>query len=181
MSYPNPWHWDARCPILIDGPIYKGCGQDLSSSQQHEQSGWRCLEQAMEMSPRRNKEDLPMRVCSCSTMAFYRTGWPRLPVIFTFFVLIFRCSSSSVLHCRSSFFWCVLRTTMPTTLAAFVGLLHLTPNPLFPTPYKWNCFFHTAYCSWTSPQTDAATASKTLVTVYQTAWCHIPGCCNLLC
>jgi hypothetical protein len=133
------------------------------------------------MSPRRNKEDIPMWVRSCRTMAFYRTGCPRLPFIFTFFVLIFRCSSSSVLHCHSSFFWCVLLTTMPTTLADSVGSLHLSPNPLFPPPYKCNSFFHTACCSSTSLKMETATASETLVTVYQATWCHIPGGYNLLC
>jgi len=133
------------------------------------------------MSPRRNKEDHPMRVRSCSTMAFYRTSRSRLPFIFSFFVLIFRCSSSSVLHCHCSFFWCVLLTTMPTTLAASIETLHchLNHSPPLP-PCKCNCFFHTSYCTWTPLKMEAATASETLVTVYQAVWCHIPGGFNLL-
>jgi hypothetical protein len=81
------------------------------------------LEQMMETSRRRNKEDLPIWVCSSGTMNFYRTSGSRLPFIFTFLVLIFRCSSFSVLHCHS-FFWCVLPTTVPNTLTASVGSLH---------------------------------------------------------
>jgi hypothetical protein len=93
--------------------------------------------------------------------------------------LIFRCSSSSVLYCHSSFFWCVLPTTMPTTLAASVESLHChLTNPLFPPPYKWRweewvSFFHTAYCSWNSLKMKAATASETLITVYHAVWCDI--------
>lgn len=82
----------------------------------------------MEMSPRRNKEDRSMRVHNSSIMAFYRTSRPRPPFILTFFILVFRYSSSSVLHCYSLFFWCVLPATMPTTFAASVGhyTCHLT-------------------------------------------------------
>lgn len=73
------------------------------------------------------------------------------------------------------------RQPCPTTLAASVGSLCLSPNPLFPLHIIATVSFTQRTVLGLPRRLEAATASETLVAVYQAAWCHIPGGCNFLC